>query len=38
MDSDRVLVMDKGTVAEFDLPDALLANRNSLFFSLVHGK
>ncbi|EDO46846.1 predicted protein, partial [Nematostella vectensis] len=36
MDSDRVLVMNKGTVTEFEKPDTLMANQNSLFYSLVH--
>ena len=35
-DSDRVLVMDAGKVAEFDMPTALLEDSNSLFYSLVH--
>ncbi|ORX66711.1 P-loop containing nucleoside triphosphate hydrolase protein [Linderina pennispora] len=34
MDSDRILVMDQGRVAEFDTPASLLA-RDSLFKSLV---
>ena len=36
MDSDRVLVMNQGTVAEFDKPQDLLENRRSLFYALVH--
>eukprot|EP01041_Mallomonas_annulata_P007311 gene7311-14905_t len=35
MDSDRVLVMDKGTVKEFDTPANLLADEHSEFSSLV---
>ncbi|XP_063890832.1 uncharacterized LOC110383917 [Helicoverpa armigera] len=35
MDSDRVLVMDQGEVAEFDHPHILLSNPNSKFFSMV---
>ncbi|KAJ2231370.1 ATP-binding cassette glutathione S-conjugate transporter ycf1 [Coemansia sp. RSA 485] len=35
MDSDRVLVMDKGQVAEFDTPAALLADKQSHFARLV---
>ncbi|XP_054157503.1 ATP-binding cassette sub-family C member 2-like [Oppia nitens] len=35
MDSDRVLVLNEGTVAEFDSPDVLLSNQNSIFYSLA---
>lgn len=35
MDSDRVLVMDYGRVAEFASPKELLSDNNSLFSSLV---
>jgi ABC-type multidrug transport system fused ATPase/permease subunit len=35
IDSDRILVMDKGRMVEFDSPAALLANRSSLFFSIA---
>ena len=34
-DYDRILVMNKGQVAEFDSPKILLSNQNSLFFKLV---
>ncbi|KAI9470014.1 MAG: multi drug resistance-associated protein MRP [Benjaminiella poitrasii] len=34
MDSDRILVLDKGKIAEFDMPATLLANRESHFYSL----
>lgn len=34
MDSDRVLVLDRGTVKEFDSPHNLLSNSDSEFFSL----
>jgi ATP-binding cassette subfamily C (CFTR/MRP) protein 1 len=34
MDSDRVMVIDSGTVKEFDSPAALLENPHSLFFHL----
>ena len=37
MDSDRVLVMQAGRVAEFEPPQVLLANPDSLFYGLVHG-
>ncbi|XP_048505771.1 probable multidrug resistance-associated protein lethal(2)03659 isoform X1 [Athalia rosae] len=36
MDSDRVLVMDAGTVLEFDHPHILLQNPSSHFFDMVH--
>lgn len=35
LDSDRVLVLDGGKVAEFDSPKALLANNQSIFHSLA---
>ncbi|OCF43197.1 metal resistance protein ycf1 [Kwoniella heveanensis CBS 569] len=35
MDSDRVLVMSEGRVAEYDTPSALLENQDSVFASLV---
>lgn len=35
MDSDRVLVMDKGIAAEFDHPHILLSNHNSIFSFMV---
>jgi ABC-type transport system involved in cytochrome bd biosynthesis fused ATPase/permease subunit len=36
LDSDRVLVMDTGKVAEFDSPANLLANKGTIFYSLVN--
>ncbi|XP_065830509.1 ATP-binding cassette sub-family C member 10-like [Oscarella lobularis] len=36
LDSDRVLVMDRGQVAEFAKPDLLLSDPNSLFSQLVN--
>ncbi|XP_073417492.1 ATP-binding cassette sub-family C member 10 isoform X3 [Dendrobates tinctorius] len=36
MDSDRVLVMHAGKVAEFDSPTVLSSNKNSHFYRLIH--
>jgi ATP-binding cassette subfamily C (CFTR/MRP) protein 1 len=35
IDSDRILVLDKGTVAEYDSPEVLLANPQSNLSSMV---
>ncbi|PFH45503.1 hypothetical protein AMATHDRAFT_82867 [Amanita thiersii Skay4041] len=35
MESDRILVMESGRIAEFSEPRALLANKDSIFFSLA---
>ncbi|KAH9935900.1 metal resistance protein YCF1 [Epithele typhae] len=35
LESDRVLVLDAGKVIEFDTPKALLANKDSAFYSLA---
>lgn len=35
MDSDRVIVLDQGMIAEFDTPDNLLADRNSIFYGMA---
>ncbi|CAG2101812.1 unnamed protein product [Medioppia subpectinata] len=35
IDYDKVLVMDKGMVAEFDSPHHLLQNTNSIFYSMA---
>ena len=33
--SDKVLVMDRGEVAEFDNPQVLLEDKSSIFYSFV---
>jgi ABC-type multidrug transport system fused ATPase/permease subunit len=33
--SDKILVVDKGTVKEFDSPKNLILNTNSAFFKMV---
>jgi len=35
MDSDRIMVLDKGQIVEFDSPERLLSDRNSLFYSMA---
>ncbi|KAI1286879.1 ATP-binding cassette sub-family C member 3 [Halotydeus destructor] len=35
LDYDRVLVMDKGTVSEYDTPKTLLDNPDSMFYSMA---
>ena len=35
LDSDKILVMDNGTVGEFDSPEELLKNKESLFSEIV---
>lgn len=35
MDSDKVLVMDAGNVAEFDHPHMLLQNTEGMFYKMV---
>lgn len=35
MDSDRVIVLDKGEISEFGPPDDLLNNRKSIFYSMA---
>ena len=33
---DKILVLDNGKIVEFDKPDVLLKNQNSLFYELYH--
>ncbi|XP_014250122.1 multidrug resistance-associated protein 1 isoform X2 [Cimex lectularius] len=35
MDSDRVLVLDKGCIAEFEKPEVLLKNKTSIFYGMA---
>lgn len=35
MDCDKILVMDSGTMVEFDHPHVLLANKKGCFYSMV---
>jgi len=35
MDSDKVLVMDAGTMVEFDHPHQLLKNKNGFLYKMV---
>merc|ERR1712088_756297 len=34
LDYDRIMVLDKGIIAEFDSPNSLLENSNSMFYSM----
>ena len=38
IDSDRILVLDQGTVAEYDAPETLLADPNSILSSMASGR
>ena len=35
LDSDRVIVFDKGMIAEFDTPEALLKDKDSIFHGMA---
>lgn len=35
MDSDRVIVLDQGKIAEYDTPQVLLSNKNSIFYGMA---
>lgn len=35
MDYDRIMVLDKGSILEFDSPDALMADKNTAFAKMV---
>lgn len=35
LDSDRVIVLDKGQIVEFDAPNNLLQNKNSIFYGMA---
>lgn len=35
MDSNRILVLDKGQVAEYDTPDKLLAQKEGIFYTMA---
>lgn len=35
MDSDRVMVLDKGMIAEFDTVDSLMSNKDSIFYGMA---
>jgi ATP-binding cassette subfamily C (CFTR/MRP) protein 1 len=35
MDSDRIILLDKGMIVEFDSPQTLLADRNSIFHGMA---
>ena len=38
MDSDRILILENGKIAEFDTPHNLLLNKNNLLYSYLYGQ
>jgi ABC-type proline/glycine betaine transport system ATPase subunit len=35
LDSDRVIVLDQGEIAEYDSPQVLLSNKESIFYEMA---
>jgi ATP-binding cassette, subfamily C (CFTR/MRP), member 1 len=35
LDSDRIIVLEQGKIAEFDTPQSLLADANSIFYGMA---